>query len=409
MLQNAIVSFLFVLISGVFALVFGQATTAVKPVVLVGDVVSITDGTFVVNAKAGPVEIVTNDKTSFKRVSAETLSLTGAVDGSIGEISVGDGLTVSALTGEDGKTLTARSVYYVTKADTAAKSAKDLEKWQKRGVKGRVVSVNTQTNQMVIEISGLTGTTKMTLTPKEDAKFLRYAQDSVRYDQAEPSSLAAVKVDDMLRALGDKSIDGTSFSAEEIVAGAFQTVAGTVKSVNVDTNEVVITNLQTKKDITIVISGTSILKKFPAEQAEGLARMQMMGAGGARPVGQGGFQGRGGGAPGGQRGGGAPGGAPAAGTQAGAGAPGGARIGGPGAAPTGVDDMMDRLPAITAADLKAGDMIAISSTKNGVHDKIKAIKLLAGVEPFLRLAQVSNAARRGGGVDGGFSIPGLDP
>lgn len=404
MLQNAIVSFLFVLISGVFALVFGQGTTAIKPVVLVGDVVSITDGKFVVKTKAGPVEIVTNERTTFKRVSAETLSLTGAIDGAIGEISVGDGFTVSALTGEDGKTLTARSVYYVTKADIAAKNAKELEKWQRRGVKGRVVSVNTQTNQMVIEISGLTATTKMTLTPKDDAKFLRYAQDSVRYDQAEPSSLAEIRVDDMLRALGDKSIDGTSFSAEEIVAGAFQTVAGTVKSVNVATNEVVITNLQTKKDVTIVISGTSILKKFPAEQAEGLARMQMMGAGGARPLGQGGFQGRGGAAPGGQRAGGAPG-------AAGTGAPGGARIGGPGAGPAGVDDMMDRLPAITAADLKVGDMIAISSTKNGVHDRIKAIKLLAGVEPFLRLAQASNAGRRGGqgGVDGGFSIPGLDP
>ena len=70
--------------------------------------------------------------------------------------------------------------------------------------------------------------------------------------------------------------------------------------------------------------------------------------------------------------------------------------------------MLDRFPTITLADLKVGDMIAIASTKNGNIDRITAIKLLAGVEPFLRMAQGTTGGRRGQGVDGGFSIPGLD-
>ena len=41
-----------------------------------------------------------------------------------------------------------------------------------------------------------------------------------------------------------------------------------------------------------------------------------------------------------------------------------------------------------------------------------AIKLLAGVEPFLRVAQASSAGGQRGGrgqaADGGFTIPGLD-
>jgi hypothetical protein len=84
--------------------------------------------------------------------------------------------------------------------------------------------------------------------------------------------------------------------------------------------------------------------------------------------------------------------------------------GGPGGAGGGnIDDMIERFPNITVADLKVGDMIALSSTKNGAADKIKAIKLLAGVEPFLRMAAAtSGGGRRGGGVEGGFSIPGLD-
>jgi len=71
--------------------------------------------------------------------------------------------------------------------------------------------------------------------------------------------------------------------------------------------------------------------------------------------------------------------------------------------------MLDRFPSITAAALKVGDMIAISSTKTDNTARMNAIKLLSGVEPFLRMAQASGGgARRGGGVDGGFTIPGLD-
>ena len=70
--------------------------------------------------------------------------------------------------------------------------------------------------------------------------------------------------------------------------------------------------------------------------------------------------------------------------------------------------MLERFPDITTAELKPGDMIAVSSTKNTAMDHVKAIKLLAGVEPFLRMAQASPGRQRGQGVQGGFTIPGLD-
>ncbi len=408
MLQNAIISFLLLLFAGVFAFVFGQTPSAVKPTMVVGDLVAVSDKKFTVNQKTGPIEVATTDATAFKKVSAENPSLTAATPGAASDIGIGDKLTISALPGADGKTLTARTVYFITKADIAAKNAKEAEAWRVRGIKGKVTSVNAQTNQIVVETSALTEVKSVTVTPKENAKILRYAPDSIRYDEALASSIADTKPGDMIRALGDKSVDGTSFAAEQIVTGAFQTVAGTVKSIDTEKNEVVITDLQTKKDIVVVISDISVLKKFPVEQAEMLARFQMMGAGGgmggARPVG-GGARPQGGPPAGGQ---------PQPGTQGQAGGQGRQMIGGPRSGPGagGVDDMFDRLPAITAAELKAGDMIAISSTKNGVNTRIKAIKLIAGVEPFLRMAQASGpGGRRGGqgGVDGGFSIPGLDP
>jgi hypothetical protein len=72
--------------------------------------------------------------------------------------------------------------------------------------------------------------------------------------------------------------------------------------------------------------------------------------------------------------------------------------------------MLDGFPTITAADLKTGDVIAVSSTKNNTPDRITAIKLLAGVGPFLQAAQAQAAAGGGQRGRGGLSldIPGLD-
>jgi len=73
--------------------------------------------------------------------------------------------------------------------------------------------------------------------------------------------------------------------------------------------------------------------------------------------------------------------------------------------------MLERFPTITLADLKVGSMIAFSSSKGTIQERITAIKLLSGVEPFLNTPQAgNNGGRRGGqaGANSGFSIPGLE-
>jgi len=73
----------------------------------------------------------------------------------------------------------------------------------------------------------------------------------------------------------------------------------------------------------------------------------------------------------------------------------------------GLDDMFERFPSITVADLKVGQMIAVSSSKGTDASRINAIKLLSGVETFLRQPQGGRRPSMGG-ADSGFSIPGLD-
>ena len=365
----------------------------VKPSALTGDVVSVSDSKIVLKTKDGELDVALSGATEFKRVPPENPTLKGAVPAALADIGVGDKLLVTGILSEDKRSLPARAVYLMTKSDIARKQAKDVERWATRGISGRVASVNTAANQVTIEVRGLMNTTNVVVTAKPDAEFKRYAPNSVKYDEAVESSVAEIKPGDMFRAVGDRGEDGATFAAEEIVTGAFQTIAGEVKSVDTAKNEVIITDARTKKDVVVSLGSFSVLKKFPEEMAQ---RMSQAG-GGAGPGAQGGIR-PASGQPGAARPAGQPGGG-----QGGQMRAGGAR--------GGIDDMFERLPVITVADLKAGDVIAVSSSKNGSEDKVAAIKVLAGVGPFIAAAQAQAAMQGGRGGRGGqdaFTIPGLD-
>jgi len=384
-------------LSGILSAAFAQTPAGAKPSVASGDVVSINESKIVLQTKDGSIDVTLSEKTEYKRVPPDNPSLKAAVASAFAEIGNGDKLLVTGFFSDDKKTLPARAVYLMTKLDIAQRQTKESERWSTRGISGRVASINAQTGQVNVEIRGLGNASTVVLTPKPDAKFKRYAPNSVKYSEAGASSIAELQAGDMIRALGDKSADGASFAAEEIVTGAFQTIAGTVKTVDAAKNEIVITDLQSKKDITVALGSAALLKKFPEEMAQRMAMRQggQAGGGGARPGGQG--EGRrqqaddGSAGQGGQRSGGA-----------GRGGFGGRQRSG------GIDEMLERFPNITAADLKAGDMIAVSSTKNTSLDRITAIKLLAGVEPFIRAAQATTGDQRGGQGGQSLNIPGLD-
>lgn len=385
-MSRSIFAVAFIAILGAVSGIFAQG--APKPSYLTGDVVSVNESKIVLKTKDGDMEVGLSSSTEFKRVPPENPVLKAAVPAQLSDVAAGDKLVVSGIYGDDKTVLPARAVYIITKSDLAQKNAKETERWSTRGISGRVASVNPATNQVTIEVRGLMNSTSVVVTPKSDAIFKQYKQDSVKYSEAVESTIGNIKVGDMLRAVGDRGAEGTTFAAEEILTGSFQTVAGTVKSVDTATNEVVVTQAGTNTDVTIAITPNSAVKRFPEEMAQRMAGMGAMGSGQGQP-GQGGIRPAGAG-PGGQGGQG--------------------RMMGGGGARGGIDDMFERFPVISIADLKPGDVIAVSSSKNANSQKINAIKLLAGVEPFLRAAQMQAAAQggrnRGGQVE--FSIPGLD-
>ena len=364
-----------------------------KPSLIQGEVNSVDSNKIVLSTKAGILNVELTDKTIYKRVDAEKPSLKTATDAALTDIKTGDKLIVTGVLASSGTEIPARAVYLMSKADIAERNAKEAAEWNTRGISGKVSAIDAAAGTITVDVRGIAATTKVTLTPKPDAKFLRYAPNSVKFSNAVAGTIGDVKVGDMLRALGDKNADGTAFAAETVLTGAFRTVAGTVKTVDVAKNEVVITDFQTKADVTVDLGSASMMKRFPEEMAQRLAAAQANGAAGGegqgRPNGTGGerpARPEGEGQQGGQRG------------------MGGRRASG------GIDDMLEQFPNITAADLKTGEMIAVSSTKTENEGRITAIKFLAGVEPFIRVAQANATAGRRNGrpVDGQFSVPGLD-
>lgn len=387
---------LFVLIGSVFSTAQAQsAETGAKPSVVTGEVVSTGSDKIVLQTKDGAMDVVLSSKTEYKRVPPENPSLKAAVAANFTDIGVGDKLLVTGVVSADKKSVPAKAIYLMTKSDIAERQTKEQEQWRTRGISGKVTVVNPQSKQITVSSRGFGGERITVLTPKENADFRRYAPDSVQFSQAKQSTIDEIKPGDMIRALGDKGADGSTFAAERIVTGSFQTVGGTIKAIDQAKKEITITNIQTKKDMTVVVGDNSVLKQFPAEMAQRLAMMQS--GGGMQPGGgQGGMRPPRASAPGGE---------PNAAGQAENRQPGqgGGMRGG-----SSIDDMLDRFPSIAITDLKVGDMIALSSTNGANTDRVTAIKLLSGVEPFLKTAQATGGRRGGGGQDPGFSIPGLD-
>ena len=330
------------------------------------------------------VTVNLSDKTQYKRMALGAKTLENAANITLADVGQGDRVWARWRAGVDQKTTPTPQLIVMSKADVAKKQEQERGEWRRRGVSGIVASVNPSTQEITVSSRTMAGAPQSVIIPVNDKVMMRrYPPDTIpKYSEAKPSKLEEVKVGDQLRALGDKSADGTHLAAEEVVFGTFKIAGGTVTSIDAATNQIKINDLQTKKPLTIVLKPESVLRRFP----EG-GGMFGMGAGGA------GGPGAAGGAPGqGQ-----PQQRPQGERPQGAG-PAGPQGGGPGrGAGMNMADLLERLPIISITDLKVGDTIIMSSLQGSDPTQLTAISLVTGVEPLLAMM----AARQPAGGQGG--------
>jgi transcription antitermination factor NusG len=355
------------------AAAWGQAAPAAAPAATftTGTVTKVDAAakSLTLKTDAGLEFVVTLDtKSTVRGIPAGVTDLTKATVIQIGDVQVGD--RVQARGKIEEQKVTATSLLVMAQSEVAKKQQGEQADWDKRGVSGLVTAVSG--DSLTIGVRSLTGVKPMTITPGAGAVIRKYAPDSVSFAEAKTVTMGDIKVGDQVRARGDKSADGASMSAVEIVSGTFKTMAGVITAIDTTNNSMTVRDLDTKKPVTVKINKDSSVKKLQPQLSQAIATQLHPEAAGDTKGGRGG---RGGGGRGGE-----------------------GRVSGD------LSQMIENSPAITLAGLKVGDAIVVSSTVGATAGQVTAIKLLAGVEPILTkpgTQEMSLPAWNLGGLGGG--------
>jgi hypothetical protein len=377
--------------------------TAPAIVGVIGEVKNLdaASNQIIVRADSGVLYTVNlSERTKYKRSAPGAKSLENATAITLADVGSGDRVWAYGRVSEPQKTVPAQMLVVMSKADLAKKQEQERAEWRRRGVSGIVASVNPSTQEITVSSRSLMGTAQTVIIPVTDKVMMRrYPPDTIpKYSEAKPSKFEEVKVGDQLRALGDKTADGTHLTAEEIVFGTFKIAGGVVTAIDAATNQIKITELQTKKPLTIVLKPESVLRRLPPGGGMFAGGMGGPGAGNGAPA-QGQAQGQAQQRPQGER-------------PQGAG-PGGPQGGGPGRGGAGMNmaDMLERLPTIPISELKVGDTIIMSSLQGSDPTQLTAISLVAGIEPLLTMMaarqQTGGQPGRPQGVDLNGSFGGM--
>ena len=337
---------------------------------LVGTIRSLGGNNLVVTSDDGPERsVAVQGTTRFLQVNPGEKDLKKSVPISLQDLQTGDRVLVLGKDSPDAKTITAGYVIVMKKIDLEARQRQQQQDWQKRGIGGLVEKSDPEAGEITISVTGAGGKKDTVIHVTKATIVRRYAPNSVKFDDAKPSTVTEIKPGDQIRARGSRSDDGTQFTAEEIVSGTFRNIAGTVSAVDAATETITVADNISKRTVQVKVTSESQLRKLPVPMAQRIA-MRLKGG---PPSGTPGAPGQSGARP-----------ASAGGVS---GENGGPAEGGPGRAAGGdFQQLLARLPASSLSDFQQGDAVMIVSTEGTDGDAVTAITVLGGVEPILRAA-----------------------
>ena len=325
----------------------------------VGTVKSITGNTLVVKPDSGAdANVTVADSTRILRVATGQTDLKSATPMQLSEVQAGDRVLVRGAPGSAADPLVAATIVVIKATDVSQKQQQQLQDWQRRGAGGIVTAVDAASGSITV---ASTPTVSYVVKTSPSTGFLRYAADSIKFSDATKGSFDQIKAGDQLRARGNRSADGKEVAAEEVISGTFRNIAGTVAGIDTANSTVTVKDILAKKTVVVKLTAESQMRKLPAQLAQRIAFVLKGSAPGAPGSGN---------PPAAGSGGNSPGGGPGAGGQR------------PGGQPD-FQQMINRLPAVTLADLQKEDAVMIVSTTGTGASEVTAITLLSGVEQIL--------------------------
>ncbi len=325
---------------------------AQTPTRIVGAVTAVSGRTLTIKPDSGaPSTVTVSDTARILRSAPGAKKLSDATPIAFTDLAVGDRVLV-VVKGDSATTVVA-----MKQADIAQKQQAEAADWQRRGTSGLVKTVDAGAGTVTIA----SGVRTLTIHVTPTTVIYRYSPDSAQFADAKPSTLAQVHPGDELRVRGDRNADGSEMAAEEIVAGSFRNIAGTVLSINPAENTLTVNDLIAKKPIVIHITAQSQMHKLPPEMAERLAaRLKRSGGKNNKGNGEQHVQ---------------------AAQQSGSRPNGGAGDAN-GTGGSNLSQMLEGTPATTLSDVHKHDAVIIVATE-GTPDSATAITVLTGVEPIL--------------------------
>jgi hypothetical protein len=288
--------------------------------------------------KGTQVSVNIGEKTGLLRIPPGEMDLKKAARITFGEIGVGDRLLAVGQKSE-GK-VEARTIVVMNKADLAQKQQREQEEWQKRGISGIVAGSEPSQRTFTATV----GEKKYKVVSTDRTEYRRYAPDSAKFSDSKESTFADLKSGDQVRVLGNKDEQALTVTAERVVFGTFARVAGLISAVNPEAREIKLTDLITKKPVTIQVTPRSNTRRLPEGIATQLAQRLRGGRGGPQ----------------------------AAGGQS-----------------TDLSQILDRLPAISLTDLKPGNAVILTGGLQGDTSHITAITIVSGIEPIVTAGAAS--------------------
>ncbi|MGC1535785.1 MAG: hypothetical protein WA795_07735, partial [Candidatus Sulfotelmatobacter sp.] len=311
------------------------------------------------------VSVAVQPTTRILRIAPGEKDLKNATPIQLQDLQIGDRILVGGRISVDGLSVVASTVVVMKHSDLEARHQQDLQDWQKRGVGGIVKAVDMAAGTVTISVTSFSGSKNIIIRSSKTTVIRRYGPDSAKFDDARPSTLQEIHPDDQVSARGNRSADGTEVAADEIVSGSFRNIAGTINSVDASSSTLSVHDLLSNKTALVKITQDSLLRQLPPEMAQRIAvRWKGAAAGVPSPAGSSATP-----------------------------SPGGSGVSArPGGAPD-FQQMINRLPAVTLADLHKGDVVMIVSTEGTASQAGTAVKLISGVEPILRAAPNASAAQ----------------
>ncbi|HYL75930.1 MAG TPA: DUF5666 domain-containing protein [Bryobacteraceae bacterium] len=155
----------------------------------------------------------------------------------------------------------ARRIVLISATDISKRNEAERLDWQKRGVSGTVTAIHGE--EITLRTGSTQGPPEITAVVTPKTMVRRYAPDSVKFADAQWSKIAEIAVGDQVRTRGNKSADGATMTAEDIVYGTFRSAIGAITAVDTEARTITIADLATKKPLTIRVTADTQLKEMP--------------------------------------------------------------------------------------------------------------------------------------------------